>query len=201
MDNFFYLHGYFIELEKNGKKPGTIKQYRSDLQQFISWLDTTINQDLLDVDAVAIMSYVAYLKERSYRDTTIKRHLSLVHRFLAFYHVPVDSSSEQENIYRAPPLQSSDFISNNEMDQLLQSMQRPIQSIARDILIPRNLAIVHLMRYQGLRPKEITSITMRMINLAQSTIEFNWNGERINYTLANTHMTYIRDYIATIAPH
>lgn len=38
MSNSSYLDRYLLTLQEIGKKTGTIKQYNSDLQQFISWL-------------------------------------------------------------------------------------------------------------------------------------------------------------------
>ena len=122
--------------------------------------------------------------------------MSAINRFLTYYCIDVDLPSE--NTYRAPSLQSNDFISSDELSALLQSMRKPIHSIARDTLINRNLAIVHLIRYNGLRPKEIAFIDMRMINLAQSTIEFESNGQQTTYTLSGKHIRYIRDYYQSI---
>ncbi|MGM0940285.1 MAG: tyrosine-type recombinase/integrase [Bacillota bacterium] len=84
------------------------------------------------------------------------------------------------------------------MNTLVQSMQKLIQSVARDILINRNLAIIHLIRYKGLRPKEASSIDMHMVNLAQSTIKVEVDGQQIIYKLLDKHVQYIRDYLITI---
>lgn len=117
-----------------------------------------------------------------------------------FHHIQIDQSIKHTETYRTSPLQTSDFISIKEMNTLLQSMQRPIQSSARDTLIHRNMAIVQLIRYKGLRPKEISSINMHMVNLAQSIMEFEVDDQQIIYQLSGKPIQYIREYYQSIDP-
>ena len=83
--------------------------------------------------AAHITSYIEHLKKKKLSDTTIKRHLSVIHRLLVHYDNHA-TSSEHVKTYRASPLKQTDFISNKEMHRLLKSMKRPIDSAARDIL-------------------------------------------------------------------
>lgn len=71
-----------------------------------------------------------------------------------------------------------------------------MDSTARDFLMDRNLAIVYLIRYKGLRPKEIASINRGMVNLAQSSLEFKQN----HYKLLGKPIDHIRAYVQTIEP-
>ncbi len=80
-------------------------------------------------------------------------------------------------------------------------MQRPIHSVARDKLINRNLAIIHFIRFIGLRPKEVSSINIRIVNLVQSTIDFKLNGQQTIYKLSDEHIQHIRDYLKDIDQH
>ncbi|MCM3032613.1 hypothetical protein [Niallia sp. MER 6] len=87
-----------------------------------------------------------------------------------------------------------DFISDDEMEQLLTSMKKSNGSVARDYLIDRNLGIVCLARYYGLTPKDISLITMEKVNLAQSTIEIKTSGSPLMIEIEDEHLQYIRDY-------
>ncbi|WP_420798648.1 hypothetical protein [Lederbergia galactosidilytica] len=60
--------------------------------------------------------------------------------------------------------------------------------------------MVYLIRYKGLRPKEISSINMSMINLAQSTIEFKQDGHRNIYKLSDEPLQHVLTYLKTIDP-
>lgn len=196
MENGFHLDRYLEALKNEGKTPGTLKQYRSDLNQFILWLDDTIKKDLLYIEAEHVTSYIEHLTEKKLSNATMQRHLSALNQFLAFYEIDAEYPAEPAETYQVTPLGSSDFISDREMHRLLESMGRPIDSAARDFLIDRNLAIVHLIRYKGLRPKEIASINMGMVNLAQSTMEF----KQTLYKLSGKPIEHIRAYLQTIEP-
>lgn len=196
MENRFHLDRYIEALKKENKKPGTLKQYTSDLKQFISWLDDSVQKDLLRIDATHLTAYIDGLAEKKLSDTTTKRHLSALNQFLAFYEIHAELPTESAKNLQVRPLHSSDFISDREMHRLLESMQRPIDSAARDFLIDRNLAIVHLIRYKGLRPKEIASINMDMVNLGQSSLGFNQNI----YKLSGKPIEHIRAYLQNVEP-
>lgn len=194
MENGFYLNRYIEALDKEGKKQGTLKQYTSDLKQFISWLDDSIKKDIHRIEPDHVTTYIDHLTEKKLSKTTIKRHMSAITRFLAFYDIDSEYPAEHAETYRVTPLKQSDFITEQEMRRLLKSMKQPIDSAARDFLIDRNLAIVHLIRYNGLRPREITSINMDRINLAQSSIECNQNL----YKISGKPIEHIRAYLKTI---
>lgn len=196
MENGFHLDQYLEALKNEGKKPGTLKQYTSDLTQFISWLDDTAKIELYHIESAHMTKYIDHLTKKKLSNTTIKRHISALNQFLAFYEVTAKLSAKQAETYQATPLHSSDFISDREMHQLLESMQRPIDSAARDFLIDRNLVIVHLIRYIGLRPREMASINMDMVHLSQATIEFKQN----RYKLSGKPIEHIRAYLQTIEP-
>jgi site-specific recombinase XerD len=197
MNHSEQLNEYLRELEKEGKKPGTLKQYASDLKPFVSWLDS-IEKDLRSVQSSDLELYVKRLEDSKLQYITVKRHLSAINQWLEFSRVDTFASSDHEKTHQAVPLRPGDFISEKEMSSLLKSMQKPGHSAARDVLIPRNLAIVHLMRYKGLRPKDISSITMNMLNLAQSTLVFKQERSHVTYKIPEVHASHILEYLNSI---
>lgn len=193
MNHAEQLNEFLHELKNEGKKSGTLKQYASDLKPFVSWLDAA-GKDLRSIDSTDLDLYVKHLEDSNLQTITVKRHLSAINKWLAFSHVGTVASSHHEKTHQAVPLRPGDFISEEEMRILLKSMRKTGHSAARDVLIPRNLAIVHFMRYKGLRPKDLSSITMDMLNLAQSTLVFH----RVAYTIPETHAGHIREYLNSI---
>jgi site-specific recombinase XerD len=198
MNNEHYVDR-FIEAS-SGKKPGTLKQYASDLNQFMSWLDSSHIQDLHALQQEDVDSYIHRLENKKLKTATMKRHLSAINQFLAHYELGITVSSGQEPTRHAIPLSPRDFISHHEMTSLLNSMQKLKQSAARDELINRNLAIVHLLRYKGLRPKDLSALDMTMVNLAQSTIQYSRDGGTVSYSLSQKEVQYLRDYIMSVDP-
>ncbi|MGX1266802.1 site-specific recombinase XerD [Rossellomorea marisflavi] len=191
---------YIDILKSAGKKPGTLKQYASDLNQFISWLDSSHVQTLHALTSEDMNTYVNRLEEKQLRPATMKRHLSAINQFLAHHQLGIKASSDQDPTRHAIPLTPQDFVSHHEITSLLDSMKKPIRSAARDELINRNLAIVHLLRYKGLRPKDLSALDMNTVNLAQSTIQYSRDGRTVSYSLSPKEVQYLRDYIMGIEP-
>ncbi|MGG0888963.1 tyrosine-type recombinase/integrase [Cytobacillus horneckiae] len=190
-----YVEDYNEALVSKGLKQSTLKQYSSDLGKFLNWMDTY--KGSVDINTLRSLSgqdletYVKYLSDNGISDATFRRLLSVLNQFLNHQGVNTGSILNKPKERPLRSLNEYDFISNEEMAELLISMSKPNSSTARDYLIERNLAIVYLARYYGFTPRDISSITMDKINLAQKTIEVSTN--RI-IKLKDEHIRYIRIY-------
>jgi site-specific recombinase XerD len=129
MENGFYMYRYLDALKNEGKKPGTLEQYHSDLKQFVSWLDESVKKDLLHIDSANMTDYIDHLKEQKLSDITIKRHISALNQFLAFYDIGAELPAKQAEIHLTTLLESSVLISDQEMQRLLESAQPGIFSL------------------------------------------------------------------------
>lgn len=192
MKNINYLTTYINHLKDVKKSPGTIKQYHSDLKSFILWLNKTFSIDIKHLTRKQMNSYINYLYKQKYSTHTIKRHLSSLRQFLQYYNMDVAFDTSKE--HKISPLDTNDFISKQELTALLKRMCTPSDSEARNILMSRNIAIVHIIRYNGLRPKDISEINMDKVSLSQSTLEV----KGINYKLKSITTKHIRDYLKAI---
>ncbi|MEK3886615.1 tyrosine-type recombinase/integrase [Bacillus sp. FSL K6-3431] len=193
-----YFRDYIDTLISKGIKESTRKQYSSDLHKFLVWmkdykgsseLETLKTFNDRDVEA-----YVTYLSDKSYSDATFRRLLSVLNSFLKYFNIYSTVLMDKPKELPLRSLHESDFISDNEMGRLLDSMSKPSKSEARNHLIKRNLSIVCLARYYGLTPKDTSSIRMNAVNLFQNTIQINSNGSPLIITLHNEHLQYIREY-------
>ena len=127
-------------------------------------------------------------------DATFRRLISVLNRFLKYLDINTGAILDKPKERPLRSLNLDDFISDDEMEQLLTSMKKSNGSVARDYLIDRNLGIVCLARYYGLTPKDISLITMEKVNLAQSTIEIKTSGSPLMIEIEDEHLQYIRDY-------
>ncbi|MCM3603154.1 site-specific integrase [Robertmurraya korlensis] len=193
-----YMKEYLDSLIEKGYQKNTVKQYSSDLQKFLNWLNNSkgsiaINtlQSLTDHD---LNDYVKYLYDTQVSDATFRRLLSVLNQFLKYLNINDSCIFDKAKERPLRPLNDNDFISDNDMNKLLISMRKANNSTARDFLIDRNLAIVCLVRYYGLTPNDISNITMDMINFAQKTIEIKTNETPLIIELTEEHVQYIRDY-------
>lgn len=181
------------------KKPGTVRQYASDLKQFAVWLDAQDTHDIQNVTTEDVIEYAEHLKQTDRNPVTIKRHLSSVRQLLLFYGVTITLTDDQQaSVRKTVPLGRDDFISPADMQVLLASMQKPVQLPARDALIHRNLSIVLLMREHALRPKDIATLSMAQVNLAQGVIECNGETGDISLRISDGNAQHIRNYLQDI---
>jgi site-specific recombinase XerD len=193
-----YMQKYLEHLVAEGYTKNTVKQYSSDLQKFLIWLNdfkgsVELNtlQSLTDID---LNNYLKHLYDAQVSDATFRRLLSVLNRFLRYSNINTGYIFEQAKKRPLRPLNDDDFISDKELKVLLQSMRKASNSEARDFLIDRNLAIVCLARYYGLTPNDISSITMDKVNLAQKTIEIPNSKQSLLIALTEEHIQYIQDY-------
>ncbi|WP_368298900.1 tyrosine-type recombinase/integrase [Cytobacillus firmus] len=193
-----YAKNYIELLKEKGRKRSTIKQYLSDLEKFFYWMNDfkgTIDLNTLrSLSGQDLEAYVNYLYNLKLSDATFRRLISVLNRFLKYLNINPGAILDKPRERPLRSLNSYDFISDDEMEQLLTSMKKSNGSTARDYLIDRNLGIVCLARYYGLTPKDISLITMRSVNLAQKTIEVNTSGSPLMIEIEDQHLQYIRDY-------
>lgn len=197
-----YVENYIKFLIDKGRKRSTLKQYSSDLEKFLVWLNDY--KGSMDLDTLRSLSgqdleaYVKYLCDMDHSDATFRRLLSVLNRFLKYLNINTGSILDKPKERPLRPLNTYDFISDDEMEKLLNSMRKPNGSTARDYLIERNLAIVCLARYYGFTPKDISSITMDKVNLAQKTIEIKTDGSSLIIEIEDEHIQYVLDYLNSI---
>ncbi|WP_110925926.1 tyrosine-type recombinase/integrase [Bacillus massiliglaciei] len=193
-----YVDNYLSYLSKKGRSPATLKQYSSDLSKFIMWMNDYKGSNNFDTLFLLteddLKNYLKYLYNRDISEATIRRLFAVLNRFLQHMDIYMDTLLEISKAHPLRPLSKEDFISDEEFEKLIISMKKPNESTARDYLIERNLSIVLFARYYGLTPKDISSITMDKINLAQKTIDIRTPDSIIKIQLKDEHIQYIRDY-------
>jgi site-specific recombinase XerD len=193
-----YVENYMDFLVEKGRKRSTLKQYSSDLEKFFDWMDDF--KGAIDLNTLRSLSsqdleaYVDHLYNMKLSDATFRRLISVLNRFLKYLDINTGAILDKPKERPLRSLNLDDFISDDEMEQLLTSMKKSNGSVARDYLIDRNLGIVCLARYYGLTPKDISLITMEKVNLAQSTIEIKTSGSPLMIEIEDEHLQYIRDY-------
>ena len=202
-----YIQSYFDNLTESSRKASTIKQYVSDLDKFLTWLEDY--KDSIELDALKSLSdddyksYITYLQNAKHSAATIRRLFSVLRGFLTFLNITISFKLDQAEIEGLRELTAKDFISEDDFKTLLKSMKTkdnadsPLAA-ARDQLIDRNVAIVLLIRYYGLTPKEISMIDMANINFPQNTLEIPAEHGQRTFKLIDEHKKWILDYFNSI---
>lgn len=203
-----HIQSYFNRLVDSGRKTSTLKQYTSDLDKFLVWIeDKKGSIDLNEIKSLTELDYREYINHLltcKHSDATIRRLLSVLKGFLAYQNIYIDFELDRSEIGTQRDLGEKDFVNNEEFDKLLKSMKTrdhattPLGA-ARGILISRNVAILLLMRYYGFSPTDISLINMVDIQFPQNIVELPYDsGKRRKFALRAEHKKWILDYFTSI---
>ena len=170
--------------------PATVKAYTKDLGLFSSYLDTN-HLTFLDVDTRSARYFVAFLKERNLKDSSINRILSSVKGFYNFC-IRFDEAvySPFEHIRSLASSRSlPDVFSPEEMESLLSLPDGTPSGI-------RDKVIMELFYSTGCRIAELAGMNVLDVNLAKSSVLVRGKGRKDRYVfLADPTVTLLHHYL------
>ncbi len=170
--------------------PATVKAYTKDLGLFSSYLDTN-HLAFLDVDTRSARYFVAFLKERNLKDSSINRILSSVKGFYNFCIRFGDAVySPFEHIRSLSSSRSlPDVFSPEEMETLLSLPDETPSGI-------RDKVIMELFYSTGCRIAELAGMNVLDVNLAKSSVLVRGKGRKDRYVfLADPTIALLHRYL------
>ncbi len=169
-----FLH--FMAVEK-GYSRHTVVAYRSDLDQFISYLAEEGIVDWRKVSRASIQHYVQYLVGREYASSTISRKIAAVKSFFHFLVAEgvvedaptsaVDSPSVERHIPHP--------LSPAEVARLLSA---PSQDDVHTPKALRDRALLELMYATGMRASEVIGLDVDAIDLEAGSVRCVGKGDK-----------------------
>lgn len=179
-------------LLNKGRKPSTIKRYMYDVEQFLSWLETTdraIDGEIWEsLNKRDFKDFFHYLKgERHYSDKTIHRIYSALNRLYESLDLPSPIESVIQIDQPDRSLRDKDFISSKEEKRLKEVVSTLVhltdkQKATRPMLLERNLSIIILLLDYGLSLQELVSLRMKHVHFENNTLSIP-EGSKINRTI------------------
>ena len=161
-----------IWIEK-GLSQNTLDSYRSDLEQFSSWLEKN-NLSYLKTSKKEILSYLSFLFQKGLGSKTVARKLSSLKsffRYLVFKSIiPNDPSSEVETPKLLKSIPKS--ISEKEVEALLAAPDEKTDIGLRD------KTMIETLYSCGLRISELTNLELLNLNLRQGVIRVIGKGQK-----------------------
>ena len=161
-----------IWIEK-GLSQNTLDSYRSDLQQFSSWLEKN-NLSYIKTSKKEILSYLSFLFQKGLGSKTVARKLSSLKsffRYLVFKSIiPNDPSSEVETPKLLKSIPKS--ISEKEVEALLAAPDEKTDIGLRD------KTMIETLYSCGLRISELTNLELLNLNLRQGVIRVIGKGQK-----------------------
>ena len=161
-----------IWIEK-GLSQNTLDSYRSDLEQFSSWLEKN-NLSYIKTSKKEILSYLSFLFQKGLGSKTVARKLSSLKsffRYLVFKSIiPNDPSSEIETPKLLKSIPKS--ISEKEVEALLAAPDEKTDIGLRD------KTMIETLYSCGLRISELTNLELLNLNLRQGVIRVIGKGQK-----------------------
>jgi integrase/recombinase XerD len=178
----------------------TLSAYRNDLTQFAEYLSTGQGhllkpiQDWERVDRDAIVSFLLYLKERSYAPTTVARKQAAIKSFFKHLHArgivatnPIEDLASP-HVDRALP----QTISTSEADRLL----KELNSASNSPEVLRDRAMMQLLFATGLRVGEMVALNISDVDAEKGIISIAGRGKsRIVPIGSAMSAEALRDYL------
>lgn len=177
MDDYVGQFLNFLAVEKNASN-NTIQAYRNDLSQFELFLakkpSTNGSTPWKSVSDDAIVSFVAELRDRSYKDATIARKVAAVKSFFGFLAAEGLVKSDPTEQLKSPQVGKSlpKALTPEEVDELLEQPARKNTLESR-----RDKAMLELLYATGMRVTELVSLDLAHISLESEPVTVRCVGK------------------------
>lgn len=174
----------YLQYERNAS-PHTIRNYKSDLEQFRYFLtqgNPDARVDIRSIDAFRIRAYLAFLFEREKKKTSIARKLAALRAFFKFLsreQVVAESPAARvasPKLAKTLPRIMSEEEMNNFLDQLAEAAQ--VGAPGRDAALMRDRAILELLYASGLRVSELAGLDLRSVNFGDGMVLVRGKGRK-----------------------
>lgn len=152
------IEGLIQALEAKGKSPSTIQTYNRIIRNFMNWLKT-YGGDLNQLTRIDIQQYIHYLEEKGNSASTIENKFAAL-SFLARH---LDAEEILQHI-RRPEVRKTQHIAPKSLDR--NERNRVLREVERTRNL-RNIALVYLFIYSGLRVSEIAALNREDIIIGQ----------------------------------
>jgi len=180
MDELIERYIQYLQYERNAS-PHTIRNYRSDLEQFRTFLIQYSAEDkvaIKSIDALRIRAYLAHLFEAGRKKSSIVRKLSAVRAFFKFLIrdrvIEENPSKAVSTMKFAQPLPR--IMTEEEMNAFLDRLAQGAAS--GDPVLIRDRAILELLYASGLRVSELVGLDLRTVNFGDGIVLVRGKGDK-----------------------
>lgn len=192
------LHDFleFIQLDKN-YSPHTVKEYETDLVQFIAFLTEESIASFEEVEYLHARLYVTKLYNAKLARTTISRKISAIRTFYMFLSKErsVNSDAFQALFHPKQQKKLPQFFYEEELQALFEAVQ------GETPLAIRNQALLELLYATGMRVSELTALDTQAIDLPYGIVRVMGKGRKERYVpVGSFAVSALETYLETARP-
>ena len=180
MDDLIERYVQYLRYERNAS-PHTIRNYRSDLFQFLNFLSQAQpgrRVDVKSIDALRLRGFLAYLFENKKKKASIARKLAAVRAFFKFLSREGVLAKNPASTVSTPKLEKNlpRIMTEEEMNSFLDQVGLAAQG--GDGMLLRDRAILELLYASGLRVSELASLDLRGVNFGDGMVLVRGKGSK-----------------------
>ena len=169
----------------------TIKSYQNELVKYQEFLELE-EIDYLKINKDKVRSYLKYLDNLKYKNSSISRNISALR---TFYRYLVIKERIEKNIFasiRNPKIEKKlpNYLTELDMEKILDF--RNIETYKENIYTNRDLLIMELLYDTGCRVDELVNIKLKNINETEKSIKVLGKGSKERVVF---YGDYAQDYL------
>lgn len=192
------LQGFleYIQLDKN-YSPHTVKEYETDLQQFVQFLQEEAISSFEEVEYVHARLFVTRLYNQKLARTTISRKISAIRTFFSYLskELQVNSDAFQALFHPKQQKKLPQFFYEEELQALFEAAQ------GEQPLDLRNMALLELLYATGMRVSELTNLERDALDLSYGIVRVMGKGRKERYIpLGSFAQSALETYLETARP-
>jgi len=192
------IDNYIGELVRRKFSDFTVKSYKTDLEEFGSFLQKNGKSDFSDMDRKDIRGFMGELLSYGYKKSSVSRKLSAIKSFCKFLERNKISKRNPSLSVKTPrtdtPIPS--FLSEEEIEKMLD-----FSSMNTELDV-RNKAILELLYATGIRASELVNLDLSMFDIRNKLLRVYGKGKkerilpvaRAAFETLNRYLSEVRGY-------
>jgi len=192
------IDNYIGELVRRKFSDFTVKSYKTDLEEFGSFLQKNGKSDFSDMDRKDIRGFMGELLSYGYKKSSVSRKLSAIKSFCKFLERNKISKRNPSLSVKTPrtdtPIPS--FLSEEEIEKMLD-----FSSMNTELDV-RNKAILELLYATGIRASELVNLDLSMFDMKNKLLRVYGKGKkerilpvaRAAFETLNRYLSEVRGY-------
>ena len=171
--------------------PNTTSAYRTDLEQFIQFMEEKGNTSWAALDRNEVLQFLIFLRERRYATSTLARRTAAVKSFCVFLHrqgiLDADPTAELDSprVDRSPPRS----ITVTLVDELL---ELPLTSSGPEAF--RDKAMLEVLYATGMRVSELVALNTDDLDLESECLRCGGQHKHRMLPVTGSSLTALEEY-------